>query len=83
MLAVAATLILLAPGDAGVLVGATVSKELTDRVKAGDLVGTLTRLMGGGGGGRPEAAQGKGQDPGKLPEARDKATEMLKSSGLM
>ena len=75
--------VILAPGEDGVLVGATVSKGLTGRVKAGDLVGTLTRLMGGGGGGRPEAAQGKGRDPSKLPDAQAKATEMLKEAGLI
>jgi alanyl-tRNA synthetase len=75
--------VILAPGDGGVLVGASVSKGLTDRVKAGDLVGTLTKIMGGGGGGRPESAQGKGQDSSKLPEAAAKAIEMLKEAGLM
>ena len=74
--------VVLSPGGDGVLVGATVSKELTDRVRAGDLVQTLTRLMGGGGGGRPESAQGRGKDASKLDEALTTARKRLAEAGL-
>jgi alanyl-tRNA synthetase len=67
--------------DSGVAVLATVSNgkpvivarvtgDLIDRgVRAGDLVREVARVVGGGGGGRPNMAQAGGRDPNKLPEA--------------
>ena len=60
-----------------VLVAAAVSEDLTGAVRAGDLVKELAGVLGGGGGGRPELAQGKGNDASKLPEARARAAERL------
>ena len=37
--------------------------------KAGDLVKTATGVLGGGGGGKPDLAQGGGQDASKIDEA--------------
>jgi alanyl-tRNA synthetase len=37
--------------------------------KAGDLVRTAAQTLGGGGGGKPDMAQGGGTDPAKLGEA--------------
>jgi len=49
---------------------ARVTADLIERgVKAGDLVRDVARIVGGGGGGRPNMAQAGGRDPGKLPEA--------------
>ena len=49
---------------------ARVSNDLIERgVKAGDLVRDVARVVGGGGGGRPNMAQAGGRDPEKLPEA--------------
>jgi alanyl-tRNA synthetase len=48
---------------------AAVTKDLTGRVKAGELVKRLSAIVGGGGGGRPDFAQAGGKDPGKLPAA--------------
>jgi alanyl-tRNA synthetase len=48
---------------------AAVSKDLTGRVRAGDLVKKLSAIVGGGGGGRPDFAQAGGKEPEKLPEA--------------
>jgi alanyl-tRNA synthetase len=54
-------------GKANLLVAVT--KDLTSRYKAGDLVGKLAPLVGGRGGGKPELAQAGGSQPDKLPEA--------------
>lgn len=48
---------------------AGVTKDLTDRVKAGDLIRNLAAQVGGKGGGRPDMAQGGGTDPAALPAA--------------
>jgi alanyl-tRNA synthetase len=66
-------------GNAVVLVGAasgdkamlvlTVSKSLTDRYKAGDLIRPIAQMLGGSGGGRPDMAQAGGTDVSKIDEA--------------
>ncbi len=56
-------------GDGNVSLVAAVSKDLTNRVKAGELVRRLSAVVGGGGGGRADFAQAGGKDPEKLPEA--------------
>ena len=38
-------------------------------LKAGDLVREVAKMVGGGGGGRPNMAQAGGRDASKLPEA--------------
>ena len=48
---------------------AMVSKDLTDRVKAGDLVSQVATIVGGKGGGRADMAQAGGPMPDKLAEA--------------
>ena len=55
--------------DGNVSLVAAVSKDLTTRVKAGDLVKKLSAIVGGGGGGRPDFAQAGGKEPEKLPQA--------------
>src|SRR6185295_2622156 len=55
--------------DRNVSVVAAVSKDLTSRVKAGELVKRLAPIVGGGGGGRPDFAQAGGKDPENLPAA--------------
>ncbi|MGD8512182.1 MAG: alanine--tRNA ligase, partial [Gammaproteobacteria bacterium] len=54
---------------------AGVTKDVTDRVKAGALVGEIAPLVGGRGGGRPDMAQAGGSDPGGL----DAALERVRS----
>ena len=56
-------------GDGNVNLVAAVSKDLTARVKAGELVKRLSAIVGGGGGGRPDFAQAGGKEPEKLPAA--------------
>jgi alanyl-tRNA synthetase len=46
-----------------------VTKDLTDRYRAGDLMREIAGIVGGKGGGRPDFAQGGGEDPGRLDEA--------------
>jgi len=48
---------------------AGVTKDLTDRISAGALMGKVAPLLGGKGGGRPDMAQGGGTDVAKLPAA--------------
>ncbi|RUM39345.1 MAG: alanine--tRNA ligase, partial [Desulfobulbus sp.] len=48
---------------------ALVSKDLTDRIKAGQLVKEVAAIVGGKGGGRPDMAQAGGPMADKLPEA--------------
>ena len=55
-------------GDKVVLV-AGVTKSATSRIKAGDLMKHLSAEVDGKGGGRPDMAQGGGNDPSKLAEA--------------
>ena len=52
------------------LIIATVTDDLIKRgLKAGDLVREVAKIVGGGGGGRPNLAQAGGKDASKLPEA--------------
>jgi len=52
-----------------IALAAGVTKDLTDRVKAGDLMREFAQRLGGKGGGRPDMAQGGGSDVAGLPEA--------------
>ena len=57
---------------------AGMSRDVVDRgVKAGDLIKEICPLVGGRGGGRPDMAQGGGNDPKGLPKALDRAREWL------
>jgi alanyl-tRNA synthetase len=57
-----------AKGDKVSLV-AGVTKDLTNRVKAGELVNMVAGQVGGKGGGRPDMAQAGGNDPAAIPGA--------------
>ncbi|HGW6750207.1 TPA: alanine--tRNA ligase [Klebsiella pneumoniae] len=64
------TIIVLATvADGKVSLIAGVSKDVTDRVKAGELVGMVAQQVGGKGGGRPDMAQAGGTDASALPAA--------------
>ena len=66
-------------GTAAVVLGAVngdkvslvagVTKDQTDRLKAGELVNAVARQVGGKGGGRPDMAQAGGNDPASLDAA--------------
>ena len=63
-----AIVLLAAVNDGKVSLCAGVSKPLTSKVKAGDLVKFAAEQVGGKGGGRPDLAQAGGTDADKLPE---------------
>ena len=58
--------VIAAEGDGKVTLLVSVTKDLTDRVKAGQLVKELAPIVGGGGGGRPDFAEAGGKDPSKI-----------------
>ena len=62
-----AIVLLAAVNDGKVSLCAGVSKPLTAKVKAGDLVKFAAEQVGGKGGGRPDLAQAGGTDAAKLP----------------
>ncbi|MDP0493423.1 MAG: alanine--tRNA ligase [Fusobacterium sp. JB021] len=57
-----------------------VTKDLTSKIKAGNLVKQLAVIAGGNGGGRPDFAQAGGKDGAKVKEALDKAKDILVES---
>jgi len=58
---------------------AAITDDVTDRVKAGDLVRELAAVVGGRGGGKPNLAQAGGPDADKLDEALAKAPEQVRA----
>lgn len=56
---------------------AVVTKDLTDRYHAGNIVKEIAAVVGGRGGGRPDMAQAGGNQPEKLAQALDKAFEVI------
>ena len=55
--------------DGKVRLAAGVTKNNTDKVRAGDLIKPVAEQVGGKGGGRPDFAQAGGTDPSKLDQA--------------
>jgi len=62
-------------GKVSLIVGVT--KDLTSRVQAGKVVGTLAGLVGGKGGGRPDLAEAGGSEVGALDGALGKAASVV------
>ncbi|MFO7559346.1 MAG: alanine--tRNA ligase [Desulfobacterales bacterium] len=54
-----------------------VTKDLTDRFHAGNIVKEVASVVGGGGGGRPDMAQAGGTKPENLDQAIEKAYEII------
>ena len=69
--------VLAAEQDGKVQLLVSVTADLTDRVKAGQLVKELAPIVGGGGGGRPDFAEAGGKDPSKIDELLGKARELV------
>jgi alanyl-tRNA synthetase len=64
-----AAIVLGAVNDGKVALIAGVTQDLTEKVKAGELVNYVAQQVGGKGGGRPDMAQAGGTDPANLPAA--------------
>jgi len=56
---------------------AGVTKEITDKVRAGDLVAHVAAQVGGKGGGRPDMAQGGGNQPENIGAALDSVSDWV------
>jgi alanyl-tRNA synthetase len=64
-------------GKVGIIV--RVSDDLTDRVKAGNIIKEIAPIVGGRGGGKPDMAEGGGTIPEKLAEAIDASLKVIES----
>ncbi|RYV02735.1 alanine--tRNA ligase [Shewanella sp. OPT22] len=64
-------------GDAKVNLIAGVTKDLTSKIKAGELVGMVAGHVGGKGGGRPDMAQAGGNQPENLDIALEQVLPWL------
>jgi len=63
-------------GDKAMLI-AVVTKDLTDRYHAGNIVKEIATVVGGRGGGRPDMAQAGGNQPENLAQALEKVYEVV------
>ena len=76
----AAVLLATSPADDKVILVAGVTNNLIEQgAHSGNWVRAVAQLVGGSGGGKPDMAQAGGKDPKKLPEALEKASEILKA----
>jgi alanyl-tRNA synthetase len=73
--------VIAAESDGKVQFLVSVTKDLTDRIKAGQLVKELAPIVGGSGGGRPDFAEAGGKDASRVDEllaaAREKVTRAM------
>ena len=65
--------------DGRVSLIATVTKDLTGRYHAGNIIKAVAGIIGGSGGGRPDMAQAGGKHPEKLAEAFEKVYQVVES----
>jgi alanyl-tRNA synthetase len=65
--------------DGNVSLIAGVTKDLTDRVQAGKVVGAIAQKVGGKGGGRPDLAEAGGKDAAALDAALSSVPEIVES----
>jgi len=72
--------VLASAGAGNVNLVATVTKDLTKRYHAGNIIKELAAMLGGGGGGRPEFAQAGGKHVGKISEALRRAEELVQAT---
>ena len=72
---------LFAGGERPSVVVATNAGARDAGLSAGDLVKTATAVLGGGGGGKPDLAQGGGQDSSKIADAIAAVTDSVRARG--
>ena len=70
---------LIAEVDGRVALVTSVDKELTSKVKAGELLNIAATEVGGKGGGRPDSATGGGTEPANIQKAIDSAINWIKT----
>jgi alanyl-tRNA synthetase len=73
----ASVILLASTEDDKVALVAGVSKDTTDKVKAGELVNSVAMQVGGKGGGRPDMAMAGGSDVAALPAALESAKSWI------
>ncbi len=66
--------------DGKVSMAAGVTKDLTDKYHAGNIIKSIAVIVGGNGGGRPDMAQAGGSQIEKLDEALKKAEELIRAT---
>ena len=74
-----AVVVLAAAEDSTVSIVSAVTKDLTAKVHAGKLAGTVAQAVGGKGGGRPDMAEAGGKDANALPAALEDVYRSVES----
>jgi alanyl-tRNA synthetase len=69
--------LLAAETDGRVSLALGVTKDLTERYRAGDLIREVASIVGGKGGGKPSFAQASGSDPSKLDAAFERLDALI------
>ncbi len=70
-----------AKGQGKAMLTCVVTKDLTDRFKAGEIIKRLSKIVGGKGGGRPDMAQGGGGQPENLARALEALYGLIEKGG--
>jgi alanyl-tRNA synthetase len=65
--------------DGKVSIIVRVSDDLTDKIKAGNVIKEIIPIVGGRGGGKPDMAEGGGSEPDKLSEAIDASYKVIET----
>ncbi len=73
-----AAIVLATVNDGKVVLIAGVTKDQTDKIKAGELVNVVAQQVGGKGGGRPDLAQAGGNNPAELDSALQGVADWVK-----
>ncbi len=71
-------IVLASTADGSVRLVAGVTRDLTDTIRAGDLIKHLAGQVGGKGGGRPDFAQAGGSNAAAVPAALDSVADWLR-----
>ena len=72
-------IVLGAKKDGKAMLTCVVTKDLLGKFKAGDIIRTLSEVVGGKGGGRPDMAQGGGPKPEKLTDALQQVFRLVEA----